>query len=305
MAKNKFILVIIPTFNRANMLFEAIKSVLTQDYPYIRIVIVDDGSTDNTKNVSQKYVDEFPGKIIYQYKVNGGCSSARNKGLELIGDDVGYVCFLDSDDRLLPGKLSREVELLENNPNADFSYADSIVFDEIKNKERLCQVAAARRPENLAIEHFETNEAKCSAILYKSEVFINKRFREDLRYNEDSELLQRIAIEYKGVYCETPGCWVRFHSGSKSRNVLEIYKAVLKSSQDILTLYPEFYNNYKIRADKTILRIRKDLFKQFMLNNCWEEAKKYADNLGEKVLVICKLKLYYQMRQVLGRILRG
>lgn len=287
------------------MLFEAIKSVLTQDYPYIRIVIVDDGSTDNTKNVSQKYVDEFPGKIIYQYKVNGGCSSARNKGLELIGDDVGYVCFLDSDDRLLPGKLSREVELLENNPNADFSYADSIVFDEIKNKERLCQVAAARRPENLAIEHFETNEAKCSAILYKSEVFINKRFREDLRYNEDSELLQRIAIEYKGVYCETPGCWVRFHSGSKSRNVLEIYKAVLKSSQDILTLYPEFYNNYKIRADKTILRIRKDLFKQFMLNNCWEEAKKYADNLGEKVLVICKLKLYYQMRQVLGRILRG
>lgn len=304
MIERNYVLVIIPTYNRKSMITDAINSVLTQDYPYFRMVIVDDGSTDNTKKLCEEIVSKNPERIIYQLKENGGCSSARNKGLEFISDDVGYVCFLDSDDRLLPGKLSREVNLLRNNPSASFSYADSIVYDEVKNHESLYRVAAAGRPKDFAIEHFQSNEAKCSALLYKAEIFVNKRFREDLRYNEDSEFLQRIAIEYNGVYCAIPGCWVRFHSGSKSRNFLEINKAVLKSSQGILDLYPEFYKCYKEQIDGTILRIRKTLFKQLILNKHWEEAKLYANNLGEKILVASRLKVYYQMRQALGRILR-
>jgi len=102
--------VIIPTYNRAEVLERALKSVLSQTYGNFEIIVIDDGSTDSTDSVISKYAD----KIRYFSKLHAGVSAARNLGLE---KSVGtWVCFLDSDDYWLPGKLERQMVYIAENP---------------------------------------------------------------------------------------------------------------------------------------------------------------------------------------------
>jgi len=93
--------VIIPTYNRSSLAREAVESVLAQTFADFEVLVIDDGSTDNTKQVIESIQDN---RIKYSYKDNGGVSSARNMG---IGNASGaFIAFLDSDDlrRLsLPG----------------------------------------------------------------------------------------------------------------------------------------------------------------------------------------------------------
>jgi glycosyltransferase involved in cell wall biosynthesis len=297
------VLVIIPTYNRARLLPESVRSAFSQDYSAVAIVVVDDGSTDDTSGACSVLARQFPGRLLYLQQENRGCASARNRGLERLDDRFGFVCFLDSDDRLLPGKLAREVQLLVEHPEADFTYADSVVFDELTGLEQTQKVAAAGRPERFAIEHFLTSEAKCSAILYRAAVVRNKRFREDLMYNEDSEFLQRLSIEHRGVYSPHPGCWVRWHAGSKSRNFFEIQKAVLRASLDILRTYPEFYATFRVRADRRVREIETSLFRQFMLIEQWDQASLHATTLLDRFFLALRSNSYYRLRHQAGQVL--
>lgn len=102
--------VIIPTYNRGEVLEQAIKSVLNQTYQNYEIIVVDDGSTDNTHRILEKYGH----KIRYYSKLHGGVSSSRNFGLEK--SEGSWVAFLDSDDYWLPAKLERQIEFVRQNP---------------------------------------------------------------------------------------------------------------------------------------------------------------------------------------------
>ena len=113
MKANSLISVIIPCFNDGNYLHEAIESVLAQSYKNVEIIVIDDGSTDNTKLVVQK----FP-QIKYIYQANQGVSSARNAGIFHSGGD--YICFLDADDWLLPQALETNIRVIEGNNECAF-----------------------------------------------------------------------------------------------------------------------------------------------------------------------------------------
>lgn len=99
--KTPFFSVIIPTFNRANILSDAIKSVLEQIHENWELLIIDDGSTDHTYKVVEKYRDS---RISYFYKRNEERSVARNFGIHKARGE--YICFLDSDDTYYPNHLS-------------------------------------------------------------------------------------------------------------------------------------------------------------------------------------------------------
>jgi glycosyltransferase involved in cell wall biosynthesis len=276
------------------MLKEAIDSVLSQDWPAKKIVVVDDGSVDSTADLCRGYVDR--GTMEYVYKSNGGCSTARNRGLEVVADSAGYICFLDSDDRQLQGFLAKAVTLLEANPHADFCYADSIMYDQETGRERRQRVAAAGDPGDFAIEHFLTNEAKPGSIMYRAKTVRHRRFREDLRYNEDSDFLQRVAIECVGIYHPEPATWVRWHPGSKSRNALEINRAVFRSSRDVISAYPEFYARHRQVIDTRMREMEQSLFRTLVLAGQWFEAEAVAKSWLERFTVSRRMPIYYQLR---------
>lgn len=102
--------VIIPTYNRAEYVTQAIDSVLAQTYPDYEIIVVDDGSTDNTKEVLLPYMD----RIRYIYQENGGIGAARNTGIKMAKGN--WIAFLDSDDEWLPGKLAAQIRAVERHP---------------------------------------------------------------------------------------------------------------------------------------------------------------------------------------------
>jgi glycosyltransferase involved in cell wall biosynthesis len=104
---NPKVSVIIPTYNRANLLPRAIKSVLNQTFQDFELIVVDDGSTDNTRKVVEEF-QKGDSRVKYFYKENGGPGSARNFGLK--NAKGNFVIFLDSDDMFLPYILEEEIE---------------------------------------------------------------------------------------------------------------------------------------------------------------------------------------------------
>ena len=110
--------VVIPAYNAADLLPEAIESVLAQTYRDFEIIVVDDGSTDPTPEVMEQYA----GTVNYIRKGNGGSASARNRGIrEARG---AYIALLDSDDVWLPRKLELQMEQFSANPGLAWSYTD-------------------------------------------------------------------------------------------------------------------------------------------------------------------------------------
>ena len=116
--------VVIPTYNRATLIGPAIESVLRQTYPHIEIIVVDDGSTDRTREV----VEAFGQPVRYVHQVNGGAASARNRGLrEATGE---FIALLDSDDQWFPWKLEAQVRVLDRYPDVGMVWTDMTAVDE-------------------------------------------------------------------------------------------------------------------------------------------------------------------------------
>ena len=121
---SKRVSVIIPTYNRPKWLLETIESVLGQTYPDIEIIVVNDGSTDNTEQILEPYM----GRIDYIYKKNGGPGSAVNAGIMAATGD--YISRVDDDDLLLPEKIELQVEMFEQEPSLGLVSSDHYVMDE-------------------------------------------------------------------------------------------------------------------------------------------------------------------------------
>ncbi len=112
--------VIIPTYNRCDLLPRALESVLNQTYPADEIIVIDDGSTDETGKMIQQ---QFP-QVHYIHQHNQGVSHARNAGIKQAGGD--WIAFLDSDDEWLPDKLSCQCAALAENPELRVCHSEEI-----------------------------------------------------------------------------------------------------------------------------------------------------------------------------------
>lgn len=115
--------VVIPTYNHARYVTQAVESVLSQNYDNLEVLVIDDGSTDDTA----QRIEGFRNKMQYIYKQNGGAPNALNYGLVRATGD--YICWLSADDMFLEGKIAKQVQLMEDNPQVGFCYTSFIVIN--------------------------------------------------------------------------------------------------------------------------------------------------------------------------------
>src|SRR5215813_3489651 len=210
--------VIIPTYNRADLIGETIESVLKQTFDDFEIIIVDDGSTDATGEVVRK----FDGPIKYLYQDNRGRSCARNRGFEASSGD--YVCFLDSDDVLKPMMIERQVSLLDSNSNLGFVYSD---YQFINQTGEILPVpeSFSRHPLRRGrifrfLIYFDFIPP--SSVLSRRDC-INKigLFESSLEPAEDLDWLLRMTSLYETDYIPEPLFLFRKHEGNTPTTALE------------------------------------------------------------------------------------
>ncbi|MDD2388677.1 MAG: glycosyltransferase [Desulfobacterales bacterium] len=189
--------VIIPTYNRARLLEEAIDSVLSQTFTGYELIVVDDGSTDDTGEVLASCEDRI--RVIRQN--NQGVSSARNAGIASASGDL--ITFLDSDDLWLPDKLIRQVEFFQQTPDALICQTEEIW---IRNGIRVNPKKRHRKRSGMI---FEPSLKLClvspSAVMIRRSLFDKVGiFDEDLPACEDYDLWLRISCRYPVYLIDEP-----------------------------------------------------------------------------------------------------
>ncbi len=216
-ATSPLVSVVIPCYNSELYLAEAIESVRLQTYPRVEIIVVDDGSTDETARVARSY------PVRYYYQANRGISAARNTGLLHCHGE--YVLFLDHDDRLLPRAIETGVRLLEERPECALAVGEHWYIGADGREIGYSNKRAAGRDHYLMLLEHNFIEVPCSALHRRSGLTLTGGFDESLHGSEDYELYLRTARQTTLVAHETPVAEYRKHGTNTSRNAEQMLRA--------------------------------------------------------------------------------
>jgi glycosyltransferase involved in cell wall biosynthesis len=204
--------VILPTYNRERFLPDAWASILAQTFTDWELVVVDDGSTDGTRELVSRWSAVTGRKVVYVYQQNRGAYGARNTGLDHASGD--FVAFFDSDDLWLPHHLAHSVDALLRNPDVDWLFAPCRCVDangrivtattfETEQGPRPFLSLKVRRDGHLRIItdpraaecHFRTGiYAGLQNSVIRRRVFAGHRFAQDSRVVDDALFLARALI---------------------------------------------------------------------------------------------------------------
>jgi glycosyltransferase involved in cell wall biosynthesis len=198
MAASPKISVVIPVYNRADVIGRAVDSALNQTVKPEEVIVVDDGSTDNLTGILRKYGD----RVQYISQDNKGPSAARNRGIKAAGGD--YIAFLDSDDAWLPDKLEKQIRFIQSE-KVSFVITDSEGFERTPQQQTTFQKSIFG--ENLMRDSVFVRD--CFEMLVEqnfihlSTVLVEKRsleksgmFDETMRIAEDTDLWLRLSLYY-------------------------------------------------------------------------------------------------------------
>jgi GT2 family glycosyltransferase len=213
--------VIIPTYNRGSLVRRAIESVLAQTRPADEIIVVDDGSTDDTHEVVESY-----GQVRLISKPNGGLSSARNAGVEASNSE--WLAFLDDDDWFSPEMLSNQVAAIRCKPHTDLSYTATVRVDATGRELNRTHVNH-RQPTHPLRSMVRENFAHPSAVcIRRSAIASAGLFDTNVRLCEDVDLWLRLAAAGAiFTHVSRPLAYITKHSGSMSSSGRNMAQATL------------------------------------------------------------------------------
>jgi glycosyltransferase involved in cell wall biosynthesis len=228
-----FFSVIIPVFNKENTIRATIQSVLNQTYTNFELLVVNDGSTDESQDEVNSIID---GRLKCIDKKNGGVSSARNLGI--IEAKGQYIAFLDGDDEWEQDFLETIVSLIKKYPDISvFSTGFAFLTNSV--------VTAAQKIDDGIVENYfkkalDTPVVHSSSICIKKDVFeIISPFNEKITHGEDLELWSRIGKIYKIAVCKEVKSYYRRGLENQATNIMSNPKQSIvnyiefDSSQDI------------------------------------------------------------------------
>lgn len=240
--------VIIPTYNRAHLVTDAIESVFAQTFKDYEIIIVDDGSTDRTAElIGGKYAGRL--KLIAQ--TNQGISSARNRGIQEAKGK--YIAFLDSDDKWLPEKLAKQVAYMEANPQLGFSCTKFRAYEINLTKSRAPQTAPNYRygptgfSNKFADLLISKNFIPTSTVMVRRDCFAAVGiYDESIPCYEDFDLWLRLAKRYPYDLLDELLVEYREHSQNTSKNDSKVHEGLWVLYSKILDLYRDDIPNIKL-----------------------------------------------------------
>ena len=235
--------VVIPAYNYGRFIKEAIDSVLKQSWPAIEVVVVDDGSTDETRSV----VESFDGRVRYLKQENAGVCVARNRGVSESNGDL--IAFLDADDMWEPAKLEKQLAKFDADPEVGLVHCGLREFDSETSETvstRLEGQEGFVADELLLWERPAVNVSG-SSVMVRREVFdAVGGFDEQLKVGEDWDFCYRIARKYKIGFVREPLVNYRVHSAAAHNNVLEMERGMSL-----------FYEKAFAEGDEHVLSLRR------------------------------------------------
>lgn len=248
-SSNPLVSVIVPMFNAELYIKDALDSIFNQTYRNIEVVVVDDGSTDKSKDIVMNYRSNV--KYLYQPNSGGYPSRARNTGL--INSSGDLITFFDSDDVMHPRKIELQVDFLKKNPDISIVLVDYVNFIDSVDYERThfqtCPTLSKLVQKNSKNESFSLKPDEARKILtYENYATSNSpllrrellndigMFDESLIIGEDIEFIYRIATKYNIGILNIIGFKRRLHENNISRNSIKMLNESVRSREKILML---------------------------------------------------------------------
>jgi len=215
--------IIIPTYNYATYLPKAVQSCLDQTHQPVEIIVVDDGSKDNTREVLKPFAD----RIRYFFQENRGVSAARNAGLQRSTGD--FVTFLDADDYLLRDSIEARLEIFSNNPEVGIVASEvySLYPEDgsLRHTSRFEKAVAPPKPHEAFLRKriaFST----CTALI-RGDLARRFKFPEEISNGEDIAYLAKVLFLTKAFFLRRPLAVMLRHADSQRHDIRKIKKQEL------------------------------------------------------------------------------
>lgn len=250
-----FFSVVIPSYNRSEMAVDAVNSALNQTFQDFEIIVVDDGSTDDTEEVLRVFSD----RITYHKQTNAGVASARNKGIAL--SSGRYICYLDSDDLWHPEKLAVYKKAIDTAPDTGFLFSDFHKHDmslpepyTLSNSDMfpyIYNLAKNQKGKLFTIEGegllrllFKGYPLYPSTFAIRRDVHDQFRWDPGILKSEDFNFVLKVSRKYGFAYLSQSLTTVRVHDSNKSADFLTKNNVNLFS----MKLYRDLYVKAEVRS---------------------------------------------------------
>ena len=240
--------VIVPVYNVQEYLVACVASICRQNYNKLEILLIDDGSTDESGKICDSYLTQ-DSRIIVIHKENGGVSDARNVGISNASGE--YICFVDPDDLVSENYVRCMLEQCEEN-NADMAVMDAILFEDRLPKVKNSWYETEIWTEKECIREMLLAD-KCGHAAYgkifKREMWTNFRFPKGQIYEDYSTIYKVVAQGCKVIYINVPMYFYRKRSGSIMNSVINEKKlSIIDISQKVTQFICEYSDDLRIYA---------------------------------------------------------
>ncbi len=291
--------IIIPTYNRSELLVRAVESVLNQTFEDFELIIVDDGSTDNTRDLVQEFIKK-DSRIKYIYQENsGGAAKPKNVGIKSSQGD--YIAILDSDDEWLPQKLKKQLDVFEKSDNSNLSFVtcNALVVGG-KNIEKY-NITKPKNPQREILTRDYLGSG--SGMIYKREVFDTVGgFDESLKSGQDWEMRIRLLEKYDFEIVDDYLIKYYLHKNNISKTLGE------KRKNDLEYIFNKYIHYYKNDKDLLSKKLRYDGTRQMIEGDTKGARKSFLKSLKENpknyivysyiILSFFGKNFYYKMAKI-------
>jgi glycosyltransferase involved in cell wall biosynthesis len=245
----KSVSVIIPTYNYGRFLTEAISSALEQTHPPLEIIVIDDGSTDDTADVAER----FSAQVTYIRQENAGVSAARNRGVAESSGEL--IAFLDADDIWEPTKLEKQVAKFCTDAAVGLVHCEMRIFDSGTGETVGMDLGGVEEgaAESLLLWEYPTVNVSGSVIVVDRRAFEEvKGFDTKIKCGEDWDFCYRVARKFKVGFVPEPLVNYRSHGAAAHRNVEEMERGM-----------EQFYEKAFAEGDESVIKLRRTAYGNF------------------------------------------